>query len=53
MSELHRQKCKIAKHWDSFVPHCMSDEQDGEVNPDTNKVMSPKSLTPSWRSQKL
>ena len=24
MSELHRQKCKIAKHWDSFVPHCNS-----------------------------
>ena len=23
MSELHRQKCKIAKHWDSFVPHCI------------------------------
>ncbi|KAG1168672.1 hypothetical protein G6F70_009010 [Rhizopus microsporus] len=22
MSELHRQKCKVAKHWDSFVPHC-------------------------------
>jgi hypothetical protein len=24
MSELHRQKYNIAKHWDSFVPHCSS-----------------------------
>ncbi|KAG1192038.1 hypothetical protein G6F70_009250 [Rhizopus microsporus] len=31
----------------------VSDEEDGQINPDTGKVMSFKVLTPSWRSQKL
>ncbi|CAO3693067.1 unnamed protein product [Rhizopus microsporus] len=31
----------------------VSDEEDGQINPDTGKVMSFKVLTPSWRSQKV